>query len=143
MTSVPALMGAPSERSRLIRCKSPAHEALYNWEASDSFSLVDRTGDDTTAESARGDLGGEEEGGVMLGLVCRDCGREVVGECGGLQCDVACWNGGGSYSSQDVDRPRVLVHGIWPCHKAPLQPISLMSNTLAIMETLTVFGDDR
>lgn len=72
------------------------HEAAYSLEARDFRSSGEGLSDASTAESTRGDLGGVRVAGKDE---CRNGGAVVVvGDNGGLQCDVACRNGGGPQS---------------------------------------------
>jgi hypothetical protein len=73
--------------------KSPLQEAAYSRLARERRSSDDKGRDFVMVESARGDLGGVRVAGKD---VCRVCGKvSVVGDRGGLHCEVALRKGGG------------------------------------------------
>jgi hypothetical protein len=99
LTFVAVFNEAPREIKRQTWGRSPLQEAAYNRDESEvrsSGDTGDRTADDATAGSWRGDLGGVRVAGRD---VCRTCGNvfvvAVVGDSGGLHCEVAFRKGGG------------------------------------------------
>jgi hypothetical protein len=99
---VAVLVEAPREIKRDIWEISPLQEAVYNRLARELCSSGDIGRDVVILVPARGDLGGVRVDGRD---VCRVCGKvSVVGDKGGLHCEVAFRKGGGWRSGFDKER---------------------------------------
>jgi predicted chitinase len=86
----------------------------------------DRGEEDTTADSWRGDLGGVRVAGRDVWRTCgKVFGVDVVGDSGGLHCEVAFRKGGGWWSGFDVDRPWKTRGEMGPWNGLPLRSVRI------------------